>query len=132
MSAVPHLENRPFPVRTALVVDADPQVEAVLTGTLNPLGWCILHAPNNAAALALAEATPCDLILTSEKTSGKDDIELLRKIPRVRPHPQAPPRIHLIASQSKQYFSNGYWRRRFFRQAKFTKLTFASGGLPSG
>ena len=36
--------------------------------------------------LALAEAAPCDLIVTSEKTSGKDDVELLRKIRRVRPH----------------------------------------------
>ena len=86
MSAAPHLANRPFPVRTALVVDVDPQVEAVLSSALNPESWCIRHAANNAAALALAEATPCDLILTSETTSGKDDVELLRKIRRVRPH----------------------------------------------
>ena len=86
MSAAPHLEHLPLPARTALVIDADPQVEAALTSTLDPESWRIRHAPNNTAALALAEATPCELIITSEKTSSKDDIELLRKIRRVRPH----------------------------------------------
>src|SRR5258707_1620000 len=84
MSAVPHLENRPFPVKTALVVDVDPHVEAVLTGTLNPESWCIRHAPDNAAALTLAEAIPLDLILTNEKTSRKDALDVLRQVRRVR------------------------------------------------
>src|SRR5271167_3171170 len=86
MNATPHPENRPFPVRTALVVDVDPQVEVVVTSVLNPPSWNIRHAPNNLRALALAETIPCDLILTSEKTSGQEDVELLRKIRRVRPH----------------------------------------------
>jgi anti-sigma regulatory factor (Ser/Thr protein kinase) len=29
---------------------------------------------------------PCELVVTSEKTSGKEDVELLRKIRHVRPH----------------------------------------------
>jgi len=86
MNAASHLDNRPFPIRTALVVDVDPQVEAVLTSVLNPDSWCIRHVSNNFAALALAETIPCDLILTSEKTSSKQDVELLRMIRRVRPH----------------------------------------------
>ena len=86
MSAVPHVENRPYPIRSALVVDADPEIDKVLSHALNPQSWCIRHASNNAEVLALAEAAPCDLIVTSEKTSGKDDVELLRKIRRVRPH----------------------------------------------
>jgi anti-sigma regulatory factor (Ser/Thr protein kinase) len=68
------------------VVDADPQVQAVLELTLNPENWSIQHAPDNVTALAMAEAQPCDLILTSEKTSGREDVEILRKIRRVRPH----------------------------------------------
>jgi DNA-binding NarL/FixJ family response regulator len=68
------------------VVESDPQVEAVLAGALNLESWNIQHVSSNAAALASAEAAPCDLIITSEKTSGRDDIELLRKIRRVRPH----------------------------------------------
>jgi DNA-binding NarL/FixJ family response regulator len=86
MAFAPPLGNRPSLVKTALVVDADPQVEAVLRSALNAKGWSIRHASDNATALALAEAIPCDLILTSEKTSGKEDVELLRKIRRVRPH----------------------------------------------
>jgi anti-sigma regulatory factor (Ser/Thr protein kinase) len=68
------------------VVDTDPQVDAVLKLELTPLCWTIQHAPDNITALALAEAKPYDLILTSEKTSGKEDVELLRKLRRVRPH----------------------------------------------
>jgi DNA-binding NarL/FixJ family response regulator len=68
------------------VVDTDPRVDAVLKLTLVPDSWKIQHAPDNITALAMAEERPCDLILTSEKTSGKEDVELLRKIRRVRPH----------------------------------------------
>jgi DNA-binding NarL/FixJ family response regulator len=68
------------------LVDADPEVEAVLTYVLNPDCWSIRHVSDNATALALAQVIPCDLILTSENTSGKEDLELLRMIRRVRPH----------------------------------------------
>jgi DNA-binding NarL/FixJ family response regulator len=111
MNSAPHPENRPFPVRTALVVDANPEVDEVLTDTLAPNAWRIRHVPNNLAALALAETTPCDLILTSEKTSGKQDVELLRMIRRVRPHTkliiltdQATP-ADVIASMRERAFS---------------------------
>jgi anti-sigma regulatory factor (Ser/Thr protein kinase)/ActR/RegA family two-component response regulator len=86
MNSELHLENRLFPVRTALVVDANPDVDAVLSAALNPRVWQIRHVSNNFAALALAETGPCDLILTSEKTSSKQDVELLRMIRRIRPH----------------------------------------------
>jgi anti-sigma regulatory factor (Ser/Thr protein kinase)/CheY-like chemotaxis protein len=68
------------------VVDADPAVEALLTSTLDPESWSIQHAPDNRAVLALVEKKPYDLILTSEKTSGQEDVNLLRKIRRVHPH----------------------------------------------
>ncbi len=58
----------------------------MLATALLPDLWCVRHVSNNFAALALAETTPCDLILTSEKTSSKQDVELLRMIRRVRPH----------------------------------------------
>jgi len=74
------------PPKTALVVDADPRVEAVLNAALDRRHWSIEHASDNAAALAVAEARPCELVLTSEKTSGKEDVELLRKLRSVRPH----------------------------------------------
>jgi DNA-binding NarL/FixJ family response regulator len=111
MNPALQLENRPVPVRTVLVVDANPEVDEVLTSTLAANAWSIRHVPNNLAALALAETTPCDLILTSEKTSGQQDVELLRMIRRVRPHTrliiltdQATP-ADVIASMRERAFS---------------------------
>jgi anti-sigma regulatory factor (Ser/Thr protein kinase) len=86
MSAAPRREIGPTPPRTALVVDADTRVEAVLKGALDPRHWSIQHASDNVAALAVAETSPCELVITSEKTSGKEDVQLLRKLRRVRPH----------------------------------------------
>lgn len=132
MCAVPHLDARPLPVRTALVVDADPQVEAVLTSVLKPRSWCIRHASNNVAALAMAETTPCDLILTSEKTSGKQDVELLRKIRRVRPHTrliiladEATP-SDVIASMRERAFS--FFSRPFSSESLGDMIRSAADG----
>ena len=58
----------------------------MLWNLLDPLDWRVQHAPDNKTALVLAGATSFDLILTSEKTSSREDIELLRKIRSVRPH----------------------------------------------
>lgn len=68
------------------MVDADPQLEALLLNTLRPGQWVIQHVPDNKSALAQAEARAFDLILTSEKSSGREDVELLRRLRRVRPH----------------------------------------------
>jgi len=83
-SLCPEVES--VPMRTALVVDADPRVEAVLNAALDARHWSIQHAGDNLAALAIAEAKNCEFVLTSEKTSGKEDVELLRKLRCVRPH----------------------------------------------
>ena len=58
----------------------------MLRDLLDPLVWSVRHAPDNRTALALVHASPFDLIITSEKTSGREDVELLRKIRLVRPH----------------------------------------------
>ena len=111
MNSAPLLEHRPFPVRTVLVVDAIPEVDEVLTRTLVANSWCIRHVSNNLAALAWAETTHCELIITSEKTSGQQDIELLRMIRRVRPHTKliiltdAATPAEVIASMRERAFS---------------------------
>ena len=87
---------RPFPIRTALLVGGDSQIEAQLRGILEAEEWAIQHAGDNAAALNLAQKKGFDLILTSEKTSGREDIELLRKIRRIRPHT----RLIILADES--------------------------------
>ena len=132
MNATPHPENRPVPVRTALVVDVDPQVEVVVTSVLNPPSWNIRHAPNNLRALALAETIPCDLILTSEKTSGQEDVELLRKIRRVRPHTrliiltdEATP-ADVIASMRERAFS--FFSRPFSLESLGDMIRSAADG----
>jgi anti-sigma regulatory factor (Ser/Thr protein kinase)/ActR/RegA family two-component response regulator len=68
------------------VVDADPQVKAILGAALDARHWSIQHASDNFAALAIAESENCEFVLTAEKTSGKEDVELLRRLRRVRPH----------------------------------------------
>ncbi|MGA7916161.1 MAG: ATP-binding protein [Candidatus Acidiferrales bacterium] len=76
----------PFPLKKVLLIDADAEVRATVHELLDPAVWSVRHAADNQAALQLVKTSPFDLILTSDKTSGKDDIELLRKIRLVRPH----------------------------------------------
>jgi CheY-like chemotaxis protein/anti-sigma regulatory factor (Ser/Thr protein kinase) len=86
MSAVARVEMRPYPVRAALIVDDDPEIEALVLKVLGRESWAIQHATDNVTAFLLAQRKRFDLILTSQTTSGRDDVELLRKIRRVRPH----------------------------------------------
>jgi DNA-binding NarL/FixJ family response regulator len=72
--------------RKAMVVTKDAQVKAMLGRILDAKEWIIEDAADNAVALKLVEASKFDLILTAEKTSGSEDVELLRKIRRIRPH----------------------------------------------
>jgi anti-sigma regulatory factor (Ser/Thr protein kinase)/ActR/RegA family two-component response regulator len=74
------------PVRIALVVDAGPDVTGVLNSVLKSGEWDIVHAVDNQTILKLTEARPFDLIITGAKTTGREDVDLLRKIRRVCPH----------------------------------------------
>src|SRR5271169_2403722 len=96
MSALSTIEMRPFPVRTALVVGGDSQIDGQLRNILEPDAWAIQHTTDNTAALVMAQRKGFDLILTSEKTSGREDIELLRKMRRIRPHT----RLIILADES--------------------------------
>jgi anti-sigma regulatory factor (Ser/Thr protein kinase)/ActR/RegA family two-component response regulator len=82
--------------KKALFIDADPEVRAMLANVLDPLVWSVRHAPDNKTALALAGATHFDLVLTSERTSGKEDVDLLRRIRTIRPHT----RLIILAEES--------------------------------
>jgi anti-sigma regulatory factor (Ser/Thr protein kinase)/CheY-like chemotaxis protein len=96
MNSLPNIEMRPFPVRNALLVGGNPDIEALLVGILEPNAWAIQHTTDNATALDLAQKKGFDLIVTNEKTSGREDIELLRKIRRIRPHT----RLIILADES--------------------------------
>ena len=86
MDSTAQPRTQAVPVRSALIVDADPQVTSALDGVFESEHWAIVHTPDNREALKLAEARAFDLIVTGTKSTGKEDIDLLRRIRRVRPH----------------------------------------------
>ena len=86
MDCAAQLQTQPVRLKLALVVDADPEVSRSLSRVLNPAEWGIVHAPDNQSVLKLVEAKPYDLIITGAESSGKEDVDLLRRIRRVRPH----------------------------------------------
>jgi anti-sigma regulatory factor (Ser/Thr protein kinase)/ActR/RegA family two-component response regulator len=73
------------PVKRALVVDATPDLTDVLMNVLKSDEWDIVHATDNQAILELTEASHFDLIITGAKSTGREDVDLLRKIRRIRP-----------------------------------------------
>ena len=96
MSLAQNTETRPFAVKNALVVGADPQIGTLVLSVLKPGSWVVVTVPDNLAALAVFRARAFDLIVTSAETSGREDIELLRQIRRVRPHT----RLIILAGES--------------------------------
>src|SRR5580704_18063559 len=96
MNWTPNTEMRPFAVQNALVVGMDPQIRNLLLSVLKSDSWVVMTVPDNLAALAAARGRAFDLILTSDKTSGREDVELLRQIRRVRSHV----RLIILASES--------------------------------
>ena len=86
MGTAPRADGRPIAVRTALVVDPEPEVNAILRKALKPGEWDVVYVPDNQTALYLAEVRSYDLIVTAAKTTAKEDVDLLRKIRRVRSH----------------------------------------------
>ena len=117
MSASAQLGPQPSAQRNALFIDADPEIHAMLANVLDPQVWSVQHAPDNKAALTLVGATHFDLILTSEKTSGKEDVNLLRRIRKLRPHTrliiltEASTPADVITSMRERAFS--YFSRPF-------------------
>jgi anti-sigma regulatory factor (Ser/Thr protein kinase) len=82
------------PQKTALVVGPHAELAFQIAGVLP--GWKIETTQNNLAALELVRARAFDLVVTGEDTSGMADVDLLRKIRRVRPHL----RLIILASES--------------------------------
>jgi DNA-binding response OmpR family regulator len=72
--------------RHALLIDSDPDLNRMLRDLCDEHDWDILAARDNQEALDLSESQPFDLIITGERSSSQQDIELLRRLRRVRPH----------------------------------------------
>jgi len=117
MNAIPNVEMYPAPVRNVLLVGADALIEEQLHAVVDPGLWVVHRATDNAKALAMAGGKNFDLILTSEKTSGREDVELLRRLRRIRPHirliilAEASTPADVIASMREHAFS--YFSRPF-------------------
>jgi anti-sigma regulatory factor (Ser/Thr protein kinase) len=84
MASTPPLA--PVLIHRALIVDSSPEINQLLTSLFDPQKWTLRFVPDNKEALRLAEAQAFDLILTGERTSGQEDIDLLRRLRLVRPH----------------------------------------------
>jgi len=76
----------PAPQRTALLGDSGARINDLLDCVLTSQGWNIQRVSDNQDILSLAIAKPFDLIITASKSSGPEDLELLRKIRSVRRH----------------------------------------------
>ncbi len=96
MSALCQIELGPVPVRTALLVGENAELKKQLRGILEPGLWVLQNVTGNAEALVMASNRKFDLILTSAKTSGREDVELLRKLRFARPHV----RLIILAEES--------------------------------
>jgi len=82
--------SRPAPAinqpRRALLIDSSPELNSMLTDLCDQHDWDIRSAKDNQEALELSQSCPFDLIITGERTSGQQDIEMLRRLRLVRPH----------------------------------------------
>jgi len=72
--------------KQVLVVDADEQIDAAITAVLSPEEWAVHHAVDNATALEMANSDPFDLVITGPRTTGQQDVMLLRAMRRIRPN----------------------------------------------
>ena len=72
--------------RRALLIDSSPELNSMLTDLCDQHDWDIRSAKDNQEALELSQSRPFDLIITGERTSSQQDIELLRRLRLVRPH----------------------------------------------
>jgi len=72
--------------KAILLVDANPEIAALIAGVVGSLPWAVETVSSNEAALALIKARRFDIVITSEKTCAEEDLDLLRRIRRVHPH----------------------------------------------
>lgn len=70
----------------ALMVDSSPEINQLLTNLFAQEDWDVEQAKDNKDALERASQQAYDLIVTGDRTSGDDDIDLLRRLRLVRPH----------------------------------------------
>jgi anti-sigma regulatory factor (Ser/Thr protein kinase) len=78
--------QEPATHQIALLVQGHPEVEQALRRLLEPRGWEIASVRDNSSAFEQVKVRNFDLIVTGERTSGAEDVALLRRMRRVHPH----------------------------------------------
>ena len=86
MPEIPAPGPSPITSRHALIVDSNPELNRMLATLFQREEWQLRVAASNTEALELARAQAYDLIITGGRSTGKEDIELLRRLRLVRPH----------------------------------------------
>jgi CheY-like chemotaxis protein/anti-sigma regulatory factor (Ser/Thr protein kinase) len=71
--------------RALLLVDADPEVQEFLVGTLKSDDRRIDASDDGKEALARIRTTPCDLLVAGQGRNGLDGLKLLRRARAIRP-----------------------------------------------
>jgi DNA-binding response OmpR family regulator len=69
----------------ALLVGSEPDVKSALAQVLGKEGWELDEVQSLDEAMAVARARKVHLIVTNPQSTGKEDVEFLRKIRRVSP-----------------------------------------------
>lgn len=70
----------------ALLVGSDPEIEAALQELLEPNDWDVVLAADDAAALEQLKQRTFSFIVAAGHASCAGDLQLLRKMRRIRPH----------------------------------------------
>jgi anti-sigma regulatory factor (Ser/Thr protein kinase)/ActR/RegA family two-component response regulator len=70
----------------SLLAVSDPEINLILLDKLLTRDWTVEYVATNQEAFSVVQERPFDLIITSQATSAKEDIELLRKIRTIRSH----------------------------------------------
>lgn len=69
----------------ALLVGGEPDIRSALSRMLDPEGWELAEVRSLEDAMAAARTRKINLVVTSPNSSGKEDVEFLRKLRRVSP-----------------------------------------------
>jgi anti-sigma regulatory factor (Ser/Thr protein kinase)/ActR/RegA family two-component response regulator len=77
-------DNSQFQNTVLVVGCSDSSVTSVVSTVLS--SWKMECARDNDEALALVEKSAFDLVIADQASSGREDVELLRKVRLVRPH----------------------------------------------
>ena len=111
-------DDNPQLQKTVLVIACSGSpVMSVVSTVLS--SWKLECAQDNDEALVLVEKTDFDLVITDQASSGREDVELLRKVRLARPHTRViivtdkSTRADVIAAMRAQAFS--YLQSRFPR-----------------